>query len=102
VTRHYMHIFFITVRSNAFLTMMNEKTGWHGRRDRLVGKFDDPFGAVVLYYPRGRRFNPRSVQTFVYMNMSVCVGCVCFLYMVYKKKVFKYVFIHLSLSTWMT
>jgi hypothetical protein len=38
---------------------------------------DGRFGAVVeilAYYARGRGFDSRIVQTFVYMNMSVCIG----------------------------
>jgi hypothetical protein len=31
------------------------------------------------YCVRGRAFDPRTVQTFVCMNMSVCTGAGCFL-----------------------
>jgi hypothetical protein len=40
-------------------------------------KFDGRFGVMVgilAYYARGREFDSRTVQTFVCMNMSVCIG----------------------------
>jgi hypothetical protein len=40
------------------------------------------FGIVVeilAYYARGRGFDHRTLQTFVCMNMSVCIGSECFL-----------------------
>jgi hypothetical protein len=43
--------------------------------------FDGRCGVVVgifAYYARGRGFDSRTVQTFVYMNMSVCIGSGCF------------------------
>jgi hypothetical protein len=42
-----------------------------------VGFLDGRFGVVVgilAYYERGRGFDSRTVQTFVCLNMSVCVG----------------------------
>jgi hypothetical protein len=39
--------------------------------------FDDQFGAVgciLAYYVRGRGFDPRTVQIFGCMNLSVCIG----------------------------
>jgi hypothetical protein len=42
---------------------------------------DGRFGVVVgilAYYARGRGFDSRTVQTFVCMNMSVCIGSGCF------------------------
>jgi hypothetical protein len=42
---------------------------------------DGRFGVVVgnlTYYVRGRGFDSRTVQTFVCMNMSVCIGSGCF------------------------
>jgi ABC-type transporter Mla MlaB component len=44
-------------------------------------EFDDRCGAMVgilAYYARGRGFDSRTVQTFVSMNMSVCIGSGCF------------------------
>jgi hypothetical protein len=49
--------------------------------------FDGRCGVVVrilAYYAKGRGFDSRTVQTFVCMNMSVCV---------YTKNVHKYVII---------
>jgi hypothetical protein len=43
--------------------------------------YDGRFGVVVgifAYYARGRGFDSRTVQTFVYMNISVCIGSGCF------------------------
>jgi hypothetical protein len=43
--------------------------------------FDGRLGGVVgilAYYARGCGFDSRTVQTFVCMNMSVCVGSGCF------------------------
>jgi hypothetical protein len=43
--------------------------------------FDGRSGVVVwilAYYARGRGFDSRTVQTFVCMNMSVCIGTGCF------------------------
>jgi hypothetical protein len=43
--------------------------------------FDGRCGVVVgilAYYARGRGFDSRTVQTFVCMNMSVCIGSGCF------------------------
>jgi hypothetical protein len=33
---------------------------------------------IFAYYARGRGFDSRTVQTFVCMNMSVCIGTGCF------------------------
>jgi hypothetical protein len=43
--------------------------------------YDDQFGVMVgilAYYAKGRGFDCRTVQTFVCMNMSVCIGSGCF------------------------
>jgi hypothetical protein len=43
--------------------------------------FDGRFGVLVgilAYYARGRGFDSRTVQTFVCMNMTVCIGSGCF------------------------
>jgi hypothetical protein len=43
--------------------------------------FDNRFGVVVgmlAYNARGRGFDSPIVQTFVCMNMSVCIGSGCF------------------------
>jgi hypothetical protein len=32
---------------------------------------------ILAYYARGRGFHSRTVQTFVCMNMSVCIGSGC-------------------------
>jgi hypothetical protein len=42
---------------------------------------DDRFGAVsciLACYARGRGFDPRTVQTFMCMNMSICIESGCF------------------------
>jgi hypothetical protein len=42
---------------------------------------DGRYGVVVgilAYYSRGRGLDSRTVQTFVFMNMSVCIGSGCF------------------------
>jgi hypothetical protein len=42
----------------------------------------DGFGVLVgilVSYPRGHGFDSRSVQSFVCMNMTVCIGSGCFL-----------------------
>jgi hypothetical protein len=52
---------------------------------------DGRWGVVVgilAYYARGRGFDSRTVQKFVCMSMSVCIGSGCFY-------VYKYVFIRL-------
>jgi hypothetical protein len=60
-------------------------------------KFHDLFGVadwILVYCTRSRRFNPRTVQTFVSMNMSICIGSGCFqlkIMYVFTKK--KYLFI---------
>jgi hypothetical protein len=57
-------------------------------------KSDGRFGVVVgipAFYVRGRGFDSRTVQTFVCMNMSVCIGSGRFLCIVFLCKV--YVFI---------
>jgi hypothetical protein len=36
-------------------------------------------GLNSAYCTKGRGFNPRTVQTFVCMNMSVCIGSGCFI-----------------------
>jgi hypothetical protein len=41
-----------------------------GRCGEVVG--------ILAYYARGRGFDSRTVQTFVWMNMSVCIGSGCF------------------------
>jgi hypothetical protein len=44
---------------------------------------------ILAYSARGCGFDPRTVQTFVCMNMSVCIGSGCFyvLYVwIYEKK----------------
>jgi hypothetical protein len=33
---------------------------------------------ILAHYARGREFDSRTVQTFVCMNMSVCIGSGCF------------------------
>jgi hypothetical protein len=33
---------------------------------------------IVAYYTRGRGFDSRTVETFVCMNKSVCIGSGCF------------------------
>jgi hypothetical protein len=33
---------------------------------------------ILAYYASGRGFDSRTVQTFVCMNMSVCIGSGCF------------------------
>jgi hypothetical protein len=51
---------------------------------------DDLFsvvGCIRGCYARGRRFDPRTVRTFVCMNMSVCIGSGRFLVFT-KKKVY--------------
>jgi hypothetical protein len=43
--------------------------------------FDGRCGVVVrilAYYARGRGFDSRTVQKFVCMNMSICIGSGCF------------------------
>jgi hypothetical protein len=56
------------------------------------------FGVVgiLAYYARDRGFDFRTVQTFVCMNMSVCLYGSGYFYVecIYKKNVYKYVFIH--------
>jgi hypothetical protein len=47
----------------------------------LNHSIDGRFGKVVgilAYCTRGRGFDSRTVQTFVCMNMSVCIGSGCF------------------------
>jgi hypothetical protein len=34
---------------------------------------------ILAYNGRGSGFDPRTAQTFVCMNMSVCIGSGCFL-----------------------
>jgi hypothetical protein len=44
---------------------------------------------ILAYYARGRGFDFRTVQTFVCINMSVCIGFGCFYAQyvcIYKKK----------------
>jgi hypothetical protein len=41
-------------------------------------------------YPRGHGFDSLTIQTFVCMNMSVCMRSGCFLY-VTQKNVYRYV-----------
>jgi hypothetical protein len=51
---------------------------------------------ILAYYARGRGFDSHTVQTFVCMNMSVCIGagCFCIICMyLQKKNVYKYVLI---------
>jgi hypothetical protein len=50
---------------------------------------------VNSMYATGRELHPRTAQTFVCMNMSVCVGSGCFLciILVFTKKVYKYLLI---------
>jgi hypothetical protein len=61
---------------------------------------DGRFGVVVgilAYYARGRGFDSRTVQTYVCMNMSVCIGSGCLHYNMYgftKTNVYKYILIH--------
>jgi hypothetical protein len=46
-----------------------------------IHTFDGRCGVVVYilaYYARGRGFDSRTVQTFVCMNMPVCIGSGCF------------------------
>jgi hypothetical protein len=56
--------------------------------------FDGILGVVVgilAYYARGRGCDFRTVQTFVCMNMSVCIGsgCIYVQYVrIYKKNVY--------------
>jgi hypothetical protein len=33
---------------------------------------------ILAYYTRGSGFDSRIVETFVYMNMSVCIESECF------------------------
>jgi hypothetical protein len=43
----------------------------------FISYFNGRFGVVVgilAYYASGRGFDSRTVQTFVCMNMSVCIG----------------------------
>jgi hypothetical protein len=51
---------------------------------------------ILAYYARGRGFDSRTVQTFVCMDMSVCIvsGCFYVYYVcIYKKKLYKYILI---------
>jgi hypothetical protein len=63
---------------------------------------DGRIGVVVgmlAYYARGRGFDPRTVQTFVCMNMSVVLGLgvlLCIMCIYLQKKVYKYVLVYLS------
>jgi hypothetical protein len=41
------------------------------------GRFSVEVG-ILTYYAKGRGFDSRPVQTFVCMNMSVCIGSGCF------------------------
>jgi hypothetical protein len=54
-------------------------------------------GLSNAYCAKGREFDPRTVATFVCMNMSVCIGSECFLcvlwYVFTKKKGYKYVYL---------
>jgi hypothetical protein len=51
-------------------------------KDHYLKIFDDGrFGVLVgilACYARGRGFDSRRLQTFVCMNMSVCIGSGCF------------------------
>jgi hypothetical protein len=59
--------------------------------------YDGRCGVVVKildHYAKGRGFDSRTVQTFVCMNMSACIGYGCFSICMYlQKKVYKYVLI---------
>jgi hypothetical protein len=46
-------------------------------RNTCDGRFVVVVG-ILAYYARGRGFDSRTVQTFVCMNMSVCIGSGCF------------------------
>jgi hypothetical protein len=67
--------------------------------DLYTGRFDGRCGIVVgilVYYTRGRRFDSCTVQRFVCMHMSVCIGSGSFhvsYVCIYKKNVCKCVFI---------
>jgi hypothetical protein len=53
------------------------------KKSIYIYNFDGRFGVVMgilAYYARGRGFNSRTVQTFVCMNMSVCIGLGIFMY----------------------
>jgi hypothetical protein len=43
----------------------------------IDGRFSVVVG-ILDYYARGRGFDSRAVQTFVCINMSVCIGSGCF------------------------
>jgi hypothetical protein len=63
-----------TTRHEVILLSRSEK-------NMCCPKIDDRFGVVVgilTYYARGRGFDSRTVQTFVCMNMSVCIWSGCF------------------------
>jgi hypothetical protein len=48
---------------------------------RLPTSNDDRFGVVVgilAYSARGRGFDSRTVQSFVCINMSICIRSECF------------------------
>jgi hypothetical protein len=47
---------------------------------------------TLAYYTRVRGFDSHTVL-FVCMNMSVCIGSGCFDICIYKRKLYKYVFI---------
>jgi hypothetical protein len=49
----------------------------------MITYYDDRFGGVVgilAYYAKGRGFHSRTVQKFVCVCVSVCIGSGCFLY----------------------
>jgi hypothetical protein len=68
------------------------------QHNRIVISIDGRCGVVVgllAFYARGRGYDSRTVQTFMCMNMSVCIGSGCFnVYVcIYKKNVYKYLLI---------
>jgi hypothetical protein len=73
----------VALGSRCWLTAIDEKNAKYGmmyiinQSMSLIIVFDGRCGVVLgilAYYARGRGFDSRKVQTFVCMNMSVCIG----------------------------
>jgi hypothetical protein len=63
--------FYNMLKTSAYFNFVNGQVDYYlGRRGVLMW--------ILVYYARGRGFDSLTVQTFVSMNMSVCIGSECF------------------------
>jgi hypothetical protein len=70
-----------SLTNRTFASKQDVKLDHINKKPRRHKKFDGRCGVeveILAYYASGREFDSRTVQTFVYINMSVCIGSGCF------------------------